>query len=133
MLLGFALILTAVALCCMLAFRLAVHAVPLFAAFIAGSAVHKSGGGLVAALGAAALAAIFVRALAQLAFGAVQSNKARALIGLAFAVPAGVAGYHLVHGLAAIILPSGWWRCGVPLAGAVVIAVSSWTHWQVRP
>ena len=61
MLIGFALIIVAVFLCCALLFRLSIYALPLFVAFLAGSATYRSG--IVAALAAAAIAATAVIAL----------------------------------------------------------------------
>jgi hypothetical protein len=58
------------------------------------------GSGIVAALAAAAIAAIILLAVAQLALAFAKSDLTRAAIGIAFAAPAAVAGYHAVHGIA---------------------------------
>lgn len=134
MLIGFALIIVAVFLCCVLLFRLSIYALPLFAAFLAASATYQSGGGIVAALAAAALAATTLLALAQIAFASVKSDLARAGIGFVFAAPAAIAGYHAVHGIAAATMPSGFWQIAVSLIGATVIAAASWSQWgRARP
>ena len=125
MLIGFALIIVAVFLCCALLFRLSIYALPLFVAFLAGSATYRSG--IVAALAAAAIAAIILLAVAQ-------SDLTRASIGIAFATPAAVAGYHAVHGIAAATMPPSAWQLVVSLLGAAIIAAASWTQWsRTRP
>jgi len=129
MLIGFALIIAAVFLCCVLLFRLSVHALPLFVSFAAGSFIYRADQDIAAALVAAALAAIATIAIAQIALGAVKPDIGRTAIGLIFALPAAVAGYHAVHGIAAATMPTSTWQIAVSLIGSSVIAVASWTHW----
>lgn len=134
MLIGFALIIVAVFLCCALLFRLSVYALPLFVAFLAASAIYRSGNGIIAALAAAAIAAIILLAVAQLALAFAKSDLTRAAIGVVFAAPAAVAGYHAVHGIAAASMPPSAWQLVVSLLGAVIIAAASWTQWsRARP
>ncbi|PCE40799.1 hypothetical protein [Rhizorhabdus dicambivorans] len=134
MLIGFALIIVAVFLICALLFRLSIHALPLFVAFLAGSATYRGDNGILAALAAAAIAAIVLLAVAQFGLAFAKSDLTRAAIGIAFAVPAAVAGYHAVHGIAAATLPQSAWQIVVSLIGAAVIASASWTQWsRARP
>ena len=134
MLIGFALIIVAVFLCCALLFRLSIYALPLFVAFLAGSATYRSDSGIIAALAAAAITAIILLAVAQLALAFAKSDLTRAAIGIAFAAPAAVAGYHAVHGIAAATMPPSAWQPVVSLLGAAVIAAASWTQWgRARP
>lgn len=130
MLIGFALVIAAVFLCYVLLFRLSVHALPLFVAFAAGSLIYRADQGIAAALVAAALAAIATIAIAQIALGAVKSEIGRTAIGLIFALPAAVAGYHAVHGIAAATMPASTWQIVISLTGASVVAVASWTQWS---
>lgn len=129
MLIGFTLIIIAVFMCCALLFRLSIHALPLFVAFLAASATYRNGNSLIAAIIAAAIAAIAVLAMAQMALGFAKSDKARAAVGLAFAAPAAFAGYHAVHGIAAVTMPHNVWQIIVSLMGATVIAAASWVQW----
>src|SRR3546814_6273220 len=92
MLIGFALIIVAVFLCCVLLFRLSIYALPLFVAFLTGSATYRSDNGIIAALVTAAIAAIILLAVAQLALAFAKSDMTRDAIGVAFAAPAAVAG-----------------------------------------
>lgn len=130
MLIGFALIIVAVLLCCALLFRLSIYALPLFVAFLAGSAVYRSDSGIIAALAAAAVAAIILLAFAQLALAFAKSDLVRAAIGIAFAAPAAVAGYHAVHGIAVATMPPSEWQFAISLLGAAVIAKASWREWS---
>ena len=134
MLIGFALIIVAVFLCCALLFRLSIYALPLFVAFLAGTATYRGGSGIVAVLVAAAIAAIILLAVAQLALAFAKSDLTRAVVGIAFAAPAAVAGYHAVHGIAAATMPPSAWQLILSLLGAGIIAAASWTQWsRVRP
>lgn len=130
MLIGFALIIVAVFLCCALLFRLSTYALPLFVAFLAGSATYRGDSGIVAALAAAAIAAVALLAAAQFALAFAKSDLTRAAIGIAFAAPAAIAGYHAVHGIATATMPNSVWRLVVSLIGAAVIAIASWTQWS---
>ncbi|MCL9999960.1 MAG: hypothetical protein NBV68_11310 [Erythrobacter sp.] len=134
MLIGFALIIVAVFLCCALLFRLSIYALPLFVAFLAGSATYRTDSGILAALAAAAISAIILLAAARLALAFAKSDLTRAAIGLAFAAPAAIAGYHAVHGIAAATMPPSAWQHAFSLLGAATIAAASWTQWnRARP
>ncbi|WP_374527042.1 hypothetical protein [Novosphingobium sp.] len=130
MLIGFALIIVAVFMCCALLFRLSIYALPLFVAFLAGSATYRSDSGIVAALAAAAIAAVVLLAAVQLALAFAKSEMTRAAIGFAFAAPAAVAGYNAVHGIAVATMPQGAWQPTVSLLGAAVVTAASWTQWS---
>lgn len=134
MLIGFALIIVAVFLCCALLFRLSIYALPLFVAFLAGSAIYRSGSGIVAALAAAAIVATVLLAVAQVALAFAKSDVTRAAIGVAFAAPAAIAGYHAVHGIAAATMPPSAWQLVLSVLGAAIIAAASLTQWsRTRP
>lgn len=134
MLIGFALIIVVVFLCCALLFRLSIYALPLFVAFLAGSATYRGGNGIIATLAAAAIAAIILLAIAQLALAFAKSDLTRAVVGIAFAAPAAVVGYHAVHGIAVATMTPSAWQPIVSLLGAAIIAAASWTEWsRVRP
>ena len=134
MLIGFALIIVAVFLCCALLFRLSIYALPLFVAFLAGSAIYRSGSGIVAALAAAAIVATVLLAVAQVALAFAKSDVTRAAIGVAFAAPAAIVGYHAVHGIAAATMPPSAWQLVLSVLGAAIIAAASLTQWsRTRP
>ena len=134
MLIGFALIIVAVFLCCALLFRLSIYALPLFVAFLAGSATYRTDSGILAALASAAISAIILLAAARLALAFARSDLTRAAVGVAFAAPAAIAGYHAVHGIAAATMPPSAWQLILSLLGAAIIANASWTQWsRARP
>jgi hypothetical protein len=107
--------------------RLTVHALPVCCAFLAGQAVHTSGGGLVAAIAAGALAAIATLALGQILLALAKSPLARIAVGLAFALPAGAAGYFVMRGIAHAAMPASIWQQMLPIIAAIAIAAASWT------
>ena len=115
---------TITAFLCWLLFTLAVYALPLFAAVMAGT--HATGAGFIVAgaVGVAAGAATLI--IAQILFATVRSPIIRAGIAFAFALPAAFAGYHAVHGIAAIAVPTEAWRQVFASIGAVVVGGAAW-------
>lgn len=113
--------------------RLAVHALPVCCVFLAGQAVHASGAGLVAAIAAGALAAIATLALARILLALAKSPLARIAIGLAFALPAGAAGYFAMRGIADAAMPASIWQQMLPIIAAIAIAAASLTRLGSAP
>jgi hypothetical protein len=113
--------------------RLAVHALPVCCALLAGQAVFASGAGLVAALAAGALAAIATLALAQILLALAKSPLTRIAVGLAFALPAGAAGYFAMSGIAHAAMPASIWQHILPMVAAIAIAALSWTRLDAAP
>ena len=121
-----ALLLSIAAVLCWLLFALASLALPFFAATSIGLWAHQAGAGIAGALFAGLSAGIATLVAGQLAFLFVRAAWLRMVIGLIFAVPAAVAGYHAVHGLMAIGIASEGWRQTFGAVGAVVIGASAW-------
>ena len=113
--------------------RLAVQALPVCCAFLAGQAVHASGAGLVAAIASGAVAAIATLALAQILLALAKSPLARIAVGLAFALPAGAAGYFAMRGIAHAAMPASIWQQVLPIVAAIAIAAVSWTRLGSAP
>lgn len=113
--------------------RLAVHALPVCCAFLSGQAVHASGAGLVAALAAGALAAIATLAFAQVLLALAKSPLARIAVGIAFALPAGAAGYLTMRGIVHAAMPASIWQQVLPIIAAIAIAAVSWTRLGSAP
>ena len=90
---------------CWLLFTLAVYALPFFAGLSAGLAAFHSGAGVIGALIVGVLAGGATLVIGQIAFATVRTPLIRALIGLLYAVPAGIAGYQASLGLAKIGVP----------------------------
>ena len=113
--------------------RLAVHALPASCAFLAAQAVYGSGAGLIAAIAAGALTAIATLALAQVLITFARSPLTRIAVGLAFALPAGAAGYFSMRGIAHAAMPVSVWQHILPIIAAIAIAAMAWTRLGSAP
>ena len=113
---------------CWLLFTLAVYALPSFVGLTAGLAAIHSGAGVIGAIIVAVLVGGATLVLGQIAFATVRTPLLCAGIGLLYAVPAGIAGYHATLGLAQIGTPSGAWREVFAVVGAVLIGGTAWAR-----
>lgn len=113
--------------CCLL-FTLAVYALPFFAGLTVGLAAFHSGSGVVGAFTVGILAGTAILAIGQIAFATVRAPLGRAAIGLLYAVPAAIAGYHVTLGLAHIGIPSEGWRAAFAVLGAILIGGTAWAR-----
>ncbi len=111
---------------CWLLFTLAVYALQFFAGLTAGLAAFHSGSGLVGAIIVGVLAGGATLAMGQIAFARVRTPLFRVVIGLLYAVPATIAGYHATLGLAHIGVPS--WREAFAVVGAVLVGGTAWAR-----
>ena len=66
--------------------------------------------------------------IGQIAFATVRSPILRAAIGLLFAVPATIAGYHATLGLAQIGVPAEGWREAFAIVGAILVGGTAWVR-----
>jgi hypothetical protein len=126
-------ILFGIGLCCWLFFTLAVYALPLYAAMFLGMWVYHDGGGEAAAVMAGVLAGVAVWLGGQLAFAFARSAWVRLLVALAFAVPAGIAGYSVAHGLSTLAIADPRWQAVVAIIGAVAVTGSALTRLALAP
>lgn len=115
-------------LLCRLAFHLAVYALPLFTAAAAAAAAHALGAGLVASALLAALAGVAALAAGHFAMDVLPPSLLRSVVAALFAAPAGFAGYHLAHGLTALIAVSEPLRQLLAFAAALLVAGAAWTR-----
>ena len=113
---------------CWLLFTLAVYALPFVAGLTAGLAAFHSGAGVIGALIVGVLAGGATLAIGQIAFATVRTPLIRVLIGLLYAVPAGIAGYHASLGLAEIGVPSEGWREAFAIVGAVLVGTTAFAR-----
>ncbi|MGH7184773.1 MAG: hypothetical protein ACREIB_00635, partial [Pseudomonadota bacterium] len=113
---------------CWLLFTLAVYALPFFAGMIAGLAAYHSGAGTIGALIVGVLAGSATLVLGQIAFVTVRTPLIRTVIGLLYAVPAGIAGYHMTLGFSHIGVPSESWREAFAVVGAVLVGGTAWAR-----
>jgi len=113
---------------CWLLFTLAVYALPFFAGMTAGLAAFHSGFGVLGALIVGVLAGGATLAIGQIVFATVRTPLIRAVIGLLYAVPASIAGYHATLGLAHIGMPAEGWREAFAVVGAILIGGTAWAR-----
>jgi hypothetical protein len=95
---------------CVLLFRLAIYALPTFAAVACGLWAYNAGAGIFSASVIGALTGTAALVAGQIAFGAARSTWLRGIIALVFAAPAAVAGYHAILGLDQLGGSSDLWR-----------------------
>jgi hypothetical protein len=103
-----------------LLWRSAVYALPLWCGGAAALAAYRSDAGLPASFVVGAVAVMAILIVGHLALGAARSPLRRASIGLVFAIPAAIAGYHAALGIAVSFGGAGW-SAGIPSALAAVI------------
>jgi hypothetical protein len=94
----------------MLALGLAVYALPLFVALSIGMLAFRGGAGVVGALLIGLASGALTLAVGQVAVAASRVRTLRIAIAAAFAVPAAIAGYHVVFAMSQIGVPSLAWR-----------------------
>jgi len=111
---------------CWLLFTLTVYALPFFAGMTAGLAAFHSGAGVLGALIVGVLAGGATLAIGQIVFATVRTPFIRAAIGLLYAVPASIAGYHATLGLAHIGVPTEGWREAFAVMGTILIGGAAW-------
>jgi hypothetical protein len=120
-----------IGLFCWLVFTLAVYALPFFVAVSTGMMAFHSDAGIFGAPLVGIAAGAVTLAIGQTAFAVARSLIFRALIAAAFAIPAAVAGYHVVLIMSQIGVPSLAWREAFACLGAVFIGSTAWTRLTV--
>lgn len=122
-----------VALLCVLAYTLAIYALPFFVGLAAAQFAHQTGSGLVGA----GLVGLFSTGVAfgvlAVLFETVRSPVIRLIVALVFAAPAAVAGYALVYGITKEAVPSEVWRQIFCIVGGGLVGVSALTRLTAGP
>ncbi|WFU45199.1 hypothetical protein QA640_33175 [Bradyrhizobium sp. CB82] len=109
----------------------AVYALPFFVALSIGMTAFQNGAGLIGALLIGTAIGALTLVLGQVAVAVTRSLALRIAVATAFAVPATVAGYHVVFAVSHIGVPSLAWREVFACIGAVCIGVTSWKRLMV--
>ena len=114
-----------VVLLCVLAYNLAVYALPFFVGLAVAQFAYGTGAGLIGAglVGLFSAGAAF-GVLAGL-FETIRSPVIRLIVALIFAAPAAVAGYALVYGVTKEAVPSDIWRQIFCIAGGGFVGFSA--------
>jgi hypothetical protein len=118
---------------CWLVFHLAVHSLPFFAGVAAGLFAYHTGAGPIGGAAIAMVAGAATLVAGEFAFTHSRSTILRTMIATAFALPAAVAGYHLVLGLSAMGMPSDTWRHVFAMIGAAVIGLTACARLIAHP
>jgi hypothetical protein len=109
-----------------LLFTFAVYALPFYAGLSSAFVAYEHGSGLIGALLVGLVVAGLTFGLGQVLFATLRAPSLRALVALVYAAPAGVAGYHAVHGLSAIGDMAEPWRVAFSVVGAAIVAGVAW-------
>lgn len=112
----------AVAGLCVLAYTLAVYALPFMLGVTAAQFAYHTGAGFIGA-GLVGLVAAF--GVLALLFDALRSPSLRLIVALIFAAPAAVAGYALVHGVTKESVPSEVRRQIFCIVGGAFVGTSA--------
>lgn len=114
-----------IAVLCVLAYTLALYALPFMLGLGAAQLAYQTGSGLIGAglVGLVAGGAAF-GVLAYL-FSSLRSPGLRLIIALIFVVPAAIAGYALVHGITKDSVPSEIWRQIFCIIGGGFVGISA--------
>ncbi len=131
LILGLVLNTVGIGLFCWLIVTLAVYALPFFVAVNAGMIAFHSGAGILGAPFVGIAAGVVTLAIGQTAFAMTRPLILRAVIAAVFAIPAAVAGYHVVLVMSQIGMPSLAWREVFACLGALVIGGTAWTRLTV--
>ena len=113
---------------CWLAFYLAVYAAPFYAGVAAGLFAYHTGAGAVGGAAVGVIAGASTVVAGEFAFARSRSTIIRTITAATFAVPAAVAGYHLLLGLTALGMPSDTWRQLLAITGSVVVGSTAWAR-----
>ena len=114
-----------IAMLCVLAYTLAVYALPFMLGLTAAQFAYQTGSGFIGAglVGVVAGAAAF--GVLALLFDSLRPPILRLLVALVFAAPAAVAGYALIHGITKESVPSEIWRQIFCIIGGAFVGVSA--------
>jgi hypothetical protein len=129
--LGLVLNTVGIGLFCWLIVTLAVYALPFFVAVNAGMIAYHSGAGILGAPLVGIAAGAVTLAIGQTAFAMTRPLILRSVIAAAFAIPAAIAGYHVVLVMSQIGMPSLAWREVFACLGALVFGGTAWTRLTV--
>jgi hypothetical protein len=114
-----------IAILCVVAYKLAVYALPFMLGLTATQFAYQSGSGLIGAGLVGLVAAGVAFGILALLFDTLRQPVLRLIVALIFAAPAAVAGYALVHGVTREAVPSEVWRQIFCIIGGGFVGVSA--------
>lgn len=110
---------------CVVAYTLAVYALPFMLGVTAAQLAYHTGAGFIGAGLVGFGAAVAAFGVLALLFDTLRSPILRLIVALVFAAPAAIAGYTLVHGVTKEAVPSDVWRKIFCLAGGSFVGMSA--------
>jgi len=113
---------------CVLAYRLAVYALPVMLGFAIARIAHQTGAGMIGASIIGFIAGAVAYGLLSVLFVSLRSPAARTAVGLIFALPAAGAGYALVSTISANAIPSELWRLMFCVLGGLLVGSAAFTR-----
>ena len=123
--LGILLCIAAIGILCWLLFTLAIVALPLFVGVSAGTWAFSTGAGWLGAILVGILAAGLKLGVGQILLGVISPMWAKLAIAMVFVAPAIVAGYHAIHGIAKLTMPSEIWQVVFSVIGAIAVGITA--------
>lgn len=115
-----------IALLCVLAYTLAVYALPFLLGLTAAQFAYQTGSGLIGAGLVGLFSAGVAFGILAVQFETIRSPALRLIVALIFAAPAAVAGYALVYGVIKEAVPSDIWRQIFCIVGGGVVGIAAW-------
>jgi hypothetical protein len=113
---------------CWIVFNLAVYALPFSLGLAAGLYLYESGQGVLLPLTAGLFIGGFVAALSEIAFERIRFAPLKLAIGLVYAIPAGIAGFHAAKRFAELGASGDTTIAVLSWLGALVIGVTAWAR-----
>ena len=121
---------------CWILFNLAVYALPFAIGLTSGMYLYETGQGVFLSIFAGLFIGGFIAALGEFAFDRIRSIPIKLAIGLIYAIPAGIAGFHAAKGLAefssagAVTVTFLSWLGALVVGGTAWARVSGWSEFN---
>ncbi|WP_299790789.1 hypothetical protein [uncultured Marivita sp.] len=113
---------------CWILFNLAVYALPFAIGLTSGMYLYETGQGISLSIIAGLFIGGLVAALGEFAFDRIRSIPIKLAIGLIYAIPAGIAGFHAAKGLAEFGSAGTVTITFLSCLGALVVGGTAWAR-----
>lgn len=115
-----------IALLCVLAYTLAIYALPFLLGLAAAQFAYQTGSGLIGAGLVGLFSAGIAFGVLAVLFETIRSPVIRLIVALVFATPAAMAGYALAYGITKEAVPSDIWRQIFCIVGGGFVGAAAW-------
>jgi hypothetical protein len=113
---------------CWILFNLAVYALPFAIGLASGMYLYETGQGVFLSITAGLFIGAFVAALGEFAFDRIRWAPLKLAIGLIYAIPAGITGFHAAKGLAEFGSADAATITLLSWLGALVVGGTAWAR-----